>query len=98
MSPDSPKRKLAAIMFTNIACGLGSLPDDRNLETTPADGGTNPAESGAPLDPLLTKEGKPMIPLYQEGWILSRLFGTKDGVCQEYWYNQLIVLTGGNFR
>ena len=53
MSPDSPKRKLAAIMFTNIACGLGSLPDDRIHKTTPADGGTNPAESGAPLDPLL---------------------------------------------
>ena len=51
-----------------------------------------------PLDPLLEKEGKPINPLYQEGWILSRLFGTKDGVCQEYWYNSLIVLTAGIYR
>ncbi len=51
-----------------------------------------------PLDPLLEKEGKPIIPLYQEGWILSRLFGTKDGVCQEYLYNLLIALTAGNYR
>ncbi|MCH8288522.1 MAG: hypothetical protein IID12_05380 [Candidatus Marinimicrobia bacterium] len=59
-----------------------------------------------PLDPLLKKEGKPIIPLYQparhwsggEGWILSRLFRTKDGVCQEYWYNRLMVLTAGIYR
>ncbi|MCH7955108.1 MAG: hypothetical protein IIC40_05120 [Candidatus Marinimicrobia bacterium] len=30
---------------------------DRTSKTTPADGGTNPAESGAPLSPLLWKEG-----------------------------------------
>ena len=30
----------------------------RTSETAPAGGGTNPAESGAPLAPLLLKEGK----------------------------------------
>jgi len=25
------------------------------------------------------------VPLYQEGWILSRLIGTKDGVCNEFY-------------
>ena len=59
-----------------------------------------------PLSPPC-KEGKPVISLYQEGcsrgheglhWRiptedLSRLFGTKDGVCQEQCYRPLVVLS-----
>ena len=66
MSPDSPKRKLAAIMFTEIACGLsGGCRMTEFIRQLPPMAGLIPQKAGHPFIPSFPP-GIPARPM--SGW------------------------------